>query len=518
MSIFILANNPRNKINTSFTIFAFSLTLWVVFLLLFRHISLQYAPLIMRIVYVIGIIIGVSLWYFSHIFPEKKTFNTWPSKIMLVILLVALGLFMWPNFIVGKVYLEGTDRIYDLQPIGYFLFTFLFFWFYGNALIKIRSQLNNVAGLLKKQSTLLLIGTGTALLFGPLFNIILPSPFFKNFNYIYYGPLCTLTIVAAVAFAVAKYQFMNIKALATEMYVIFLLLLLLIDLFLAQTPQQIFFRLAILGTVVLFSYLLIRSILKEINQKEALQAANIRLQELDHQKNEFLSIAAHQLRTPLSIINGYLELIKDQAFGNQETEESLQALSNMDATNTRLTGLVNEFLDITRIEQGKTQFNFRSADVRDTISSVAEELKPRALEARLRMMVELPAQPLVANFDQDKIRHVVLNFIDNAIKYSHHGTVIVTAESEHDGIAMRVQDQGLGFEEEDRVNLFQKLYRGKNVAGTNVNGTGIGLYICSKFVEAHGGRVWAKSRGLGKGSEFGFWIPFNPKRMVDKVN
>lgn len=111
--------------------------------------------------------------------------------------------------------------------------------------------------------------------------------------------------------------------------------------------------------------------------------------------------------------------------------------------------------------------------------------------------------------DEEKIRHVVFNFIDNAIKYSEVGNIKVELYPENNGAAVRVRDNGLGFSKIDGANFFQKFYRGENVKGTNVNGTGLGLFVCSKFIEAHHGKVWAHSEGLGKGAEFGFWIPLH---------
>ena len=228
---------------------------------------------------------------------------------------------------------------------------------------------------------------------------------------------------------------------------------------------------------------------------------------LDDSKTGFISIASHQLRTPLSIIKGYIELIKDGAYG-KTTVKMVKTLDDMDASNERLVKLVDEFLDISRIEQGRTKFDFKQCDLRETISSVVAELKEKADEKCRQIIWMPPATECQANVDEEKIRNVVFNYIDNALKYSDCGEVKVFLESENDGWNVRVRDNGLGFGKTDEASFFQKFYRGENVKGTNVNGTGLGLYVCRKFIEAHNGRVWAKSDGLGKGSEFGFWIPF----------
>jgi signal transduction histidine kinase len=123
----------------------------------------------------------------------------------------------------------------------------------------------------------------------------------------------------------------------------------------------------------------------------------------------------------------------------------------------------------------------------------------------------------MASVDDEKIRHGIYNFIDNAIKYSEKGSITVKLENQGGGLAYTVTDEGLGFDETDRLNFFQKFYRGENVQHTNVNGTGLGLYVVSKFIEAHGGKVWAKSPGLGKGSEFGFWIPLDREKRKNEA-
>lgn len=236
--------------------------------------------------------------------------------------------------------------------------------------------------------------------------------------------------------------------------------------------------------------------------------ANLRLQELDKQKTEFLSIASHQLRTPLSIIKGYVELIKDGAYG-APSKELLETLSNIDETNDRLVKLVEEFLDISRIEQGRTKFSFAPHAIEDVVDSVLKELAERAKDKGLALDWTRPGIGQ-SKMDEEKVRHVVFNFIDNAIKYSETGTIRITAAIEEGGVTVRVKDNGLGFNKEDAVNFYQKFYRGENVKTVNVGGTGLGLYVCRKFIESHGGKVWAKSEGLGKGGEFGFWIPKNP--------
>ena len=237
-----------------------------------------------------------------------------------------------------------------------------------------------------------------------------------------------------------------------------------------------------------------------------LRVANLRLEELDRQKTEFLSIASHQLRTPLSVLKGFTELIRDGAYG-KPTTGIVGATKEIDESNEHLVKLVDEFLDISRIEQGRIKFNFSNCNFCEIADTTVHELIEKATQKGLEIRWSCPRDKKDVYCDREKIYNVIVNFVDNAIKYSKHGAIEITLTQEENGMAMRVKDNGIGFEKIDEVNLFQKFYRGENVKSTNVNGTGLGLYVCRKFIEAHGGRIWAHSHGLGKGSEFGFWVP-----------
>src|SRR3989338_1163659 len=246
-----------------------------------------------------------------------------------------------------------------------------------------------------------------------------------------------------------------------------------------------------------------------MKKNKDLRIANIRLEELDRQKTEFLSIAAHQLRTPLSVVSGYLELIKEGAYGGV-TRELHQILQHLDINNDRLVKLVDEFLNITKIEQNDRCGLRRTCDLLLLVEEAVRSREPLAEEKGLILTWETPHSHVFLSLDYDNTCHVIGNFLDNAIQYTERGAIHVHVAKDSNGATVRVTDTGVGFEESDRVNFFQKFYRGQNVQHMNVNyGTGLGLYIAKKFVENHGGKIWAKSEGLGKGSEFGFWLPMN---------
>ena len=316
-----------------------------------------------------------------------------------------------------------------------------------------------------------------------------------------------------LSYAISRHGLMHIRIVAAEILVGLVNFFIVIEIFLARSVSELVIRILVAAIVTVINVLLMISVQREIKRKDeitklakSLEQANLRLQELDRQKTEFLSIASHQLRTPLSIIKGYIELITDGAYGKVKPKTKA-ILADMDSSNERLVKLVDEFLDITRIEQGRTKFSFGMHDMNELVSSVVKELTDRAKDKKLKLVWKAGKTKEDVYMDDEKVRHVVFNYVDNAIKYTPKGKVTVTLEHGNNGVILKVTDTGIGFEKIDEVNFFQKFYRGKNVEGTNVNGTGLGIYVCRKFMEAQDGRVWATSPGAGKGSEFGFWLP-----------
>lgn len=395
-----------------------------------------------------------------------------------------------------------------------FLIGFSFHVLYASYLLwKERTQ---VSGDKKTQLSIMLFANAIAFIGGAT-----NFPLWFNIPIAPWGNVTVTLYVVLTVYSIMRYKFLDLRVVTAELFTGIILVVFLVDVFLSKSTPELVFRLIALTVMILFSFILVKAVRTEVERREeitqlarSLEQANIRLQELDRQKTEFLSIASHQLRTPLSILKGYIELIGDGAYG-KPTKKMLAVLSDMNESNERLVTLVDDFLDITRIEQGRTTYTFDMHSMVDLIQSVVKELSDRAETQGLRIAWKPNVSMKDVYMDQEKIRHVVFNFVDNAIKYSKEGTITILFSEEDNGFVVRVRDKGFGFDKEDEVNFFQKFYRGKNVQGTNVNGTGLGIYVCKKFIEHHHGKVWATSPGLGKGSEFGFWLPGGEKEKTE---
>lgn len=324
------------------------------------------------------------------------------------------------------------------------------------------------------------------------------------------GDYCYFVAYFTVALGLVQFAeaFIAINILAVLLNSFFF-----IQFLLSGDANKFFSNGVIFGVSLIISYFLIRRNKEEVAQKEklvrfdALEEAHRRLVALDQQKSEFLTIAAHHLRTPISIIKNYVAMLKDGDYG--PVSASVGAVHDDIGENTeRMVKLTDDFLDISNLEHGDTKLNLAAGDLRDVIVDAAGALNLKAKQKGLKLTTQKLSEALFAQFDADKIKDVLLNYLENAFKYTSDGTITVGAEKNGKGIMVTVRDTGIGFNDVDAGEFFEKFQRGKNASQIEVNtSTGLGLYIARKFVEAHGGKVWAKSQGPGKGSEFGFWIP-----------
>ncbi len=245
--------------------------------------------------------------------------------------------------------------------------------------------------------------------------------------------------------------------------------------------------------------------LQVINKE--LQEANVNLRTLDKTKSEFLSIASHQLRTPVSAIKGYLSMILDGDFGRVPKKIKKVANDLFDSS-SRLARLIDIFLNVSRIESGRLKLDKQPLDIDPLIKSVISELSNQANSKKLKLEYTQSCKkvPLILA-DSDKIRDVVLNLVDNAIKYTQKGKITLLVSCSRKILNFQVKDTGIGIEKDEVKTLFRKFVRGSGVAQIHTGGSGLGLFIAQKIIKEHGGKIWAESDGRGRGSVFQFILP-----------
>ncbi len=247
---------------------------------------------------------------------------------------------------------------------------------------------------------------------------------------------------------------------------------------------------------------------------EELALANNRLLELDKVKTEFISVAAHQLRTPLAAIKWTLSSIIDEDSTNLNADQLSLITTGYESTE-RVINLVNDMLVVTRIESGKIQYNFVMLHIEDLIVSVITDFNNATKARGVELIFDRPKVQLpYVSADVEKIRGVVQNLIENALNYTKEGgKVTVIAEVEGGMVKISVKDNGIGIPESQQSSIFNKFFRAENAVRVRTDGSGLGLFIAKNVVERHGGGISFKST-VGKGTTFCFTLPIPDKAAV----
>src|SRR5579872_3460157 len=249
------------------------------------------------------------------------------------------------------------------------------------------------------------------------------------------------------------------------------------------------------------------------HNNDELAAANRKLQELDKLKSQFLSVATHELRTPLSVILGYNAMLAETLEGKIDQEEK-ETLHESIAACKRLIRLVNAMLDITQIESGKMRMNLAPADLREIVHSVAALFHHESRERGVRLNVELPSRLPRLVVDAERIEQVFINLLGNALKFTESGGSITISAHQHGGtVEVAVQDTGIGISAEDQGRIFDEFAQiRRQAANRQRHGSGLGLAIAKRIVEAHAGTIGVSSTP-GSGSTFRFTLPLQPARQ-----
>jgi len=245
-----------------------------------------------------------------------------------------------------------------------------------------------------------------------------------------------------------------------------------------------------------------------LNIMEDLQDTTEKLERMSQIKSAILNVTSHELRTPMSAIKGYIQIILKGNLGTIN-EEQKNALNIILRNTNRLDTLIQDILDISRLESGTMKFVVEKTDIKKLVKEAVETMQASADLKRIKINAETEIDIPELTIDRDRITQVVINLLNNAIKFSPDGSMInIKARKENEDVLFEVQDCGRGIPKEHRKKIFQTFYQVDSSADTKFGGAGLGLAICYGVVVAHGGRIWVESTGKpGEGSIFRFNLP-----------
>lgn len=525
----IFINGYKKRINFVYSLNILAIISWIVAMILYRSVSDEYGILFCTILYVVPTFIASGFLYFTYIFPSSSGRSLRFNKIIIyginfiIALLVAV-----PGLIIKEVNIvpgQEKEIIFSGYYILYFLYTLSFFLFGFYRLFK---KFFSSHGIEKLQIIYLAASYAVAANIAFATNLIMPWLGLFFFNWL--GQLATSIMVVFTGYAIVKYRLMDIKLIATEIFAGIIVFISLFEVFNAKSDIELLIRSILLIVTLIFAILLVLSVLREVKRREQmeeltkqlkkttkkLESANKELKRLDDAKSEFLSIASHQLRTPLTVIKGYSSMMLEGSFGklNKVIKGNVEKIF---ISTERLISLVESLLNISRIEAGRLEFKIQPVDLVATTEAIVVDFQQRAVAKKIKLEFHKDGDIPMAAADAQKVKEVISNIIDNSIKYTPSGEIVVTMHVESQSVVFSCQDTGIGVEPEDLPRLFNKFVRGKGMMQVYTEGTGLGMYFARMVVENMGGRIWAESAGKGKGSKFSFSLPLADKTQVKKV-
>ncbi len=245
-----------------------------------------------------------------------------------------------------------------------------------------------------------------------------------------------------------------------------------------------------------------------------LRKAYEELKELDHAKDEFISSVSHELRTPLTSIRSFSELLL--TFDDDDKQRREEFLTIINDESKRLTRLIDDVLDIAKIESGQTEWRLQKIDIADLVGNTVELQKPSAEEKKLRLRVESTGLQLVVA-DRDRIKQVMMNLLSNAVKFSPLGSeVMVSSMIDGPDVVVTIADQGAGVPRNARERIFMRFQQLGETNTGKTPGTGLGLAICKEIISRHGGKIWVEDN-MPRGSKFSFSLPALPDADTETI-
>jgi signal transduction histidine kinase len=245
---------------------------------------------------------------------------------------------------------------------------------------------------------------------------------------------------------------------------------------------------------------------------DEIQDKSRQLEEASQHKSQFLANMSHELRTPLNAILGYTELMADGAYG-EPSEKMLGILKRLEANGRHLLGLINDVLDLSKIEAGQLVLELSDYCIQDIAQTVRSTLEPLAADKKLRFKVDVAPKLPSGRGDGRRLTQVLINLVGNAIKFTDAGEVAIKAEAKNGAFYVSVRDTGPGISAADQTKLFQEFQQADNAITKKKGGTGLGLAISKRIIEMHGGKIWVESEP-GRGSTFAFTLPVHVEQQA----
>ena len=520
ISIFILGfvvllNNLRSSTNVSFFWLALTTGAWSVCnYFVYQTPDSSFALNMLRLATFFAVFNAFFIFQVFFFFPEeKRKIPLWHKTILWPFASLSSLLTLTPyvfNRVVSVTANGRIDQVANGPGIAVFSIAVLgfifggFFNFYRKLYIK--------KSIDRTKFKFMFIGTLVTFSFILLFNFIFPA--ILNISDLgRFGAVYTFPFIVFTAYSVIRYQIFNVKVITTELIVFALWIFLLIRTLISNNINDIVINAALFIITLIVGIFLIRSVRREVDQKDYLAVLNKELQGLIKQRENLVHLITHKVKGSFTRSKYIFAEMVAGSFGDLNEQLGKMAQKGLDSDNEGLK-TVDLVLNAFNLQSGTVKYEMKPMNLKEAVLASMADKEERAKAKGLNVELHAPDEEYKINGDRFWLKEVVNNFLENSIRYSLKGNVDIFLEKkppankdEEAKILLSVKDEGVGITEEDKKNLFTEGGRGKDSLKMNVDSTGYGLFSVKVIVEQHGGRVWAESEGRNKGSQFYVELP-----------
>lgn len=475
------------------------LSIWSFGILGFHFFEIIEKSLWIKITHLFGMLVSYAFLCFVFFYPQRIFKNKF-----LVLLSIPCLIIIWYVLFSDKIIGKAYDKSYEIGEL-YLLYTLIIIIYFLIAFIGLSFQFKATNDKkVKFQILMIFIGSLLSSLVILFFDLILP--YYSIFTYTWIGPLFLIIWILFLGIAITKFALFDFKVIISEILLFTLWSILIINLILTTNILNFAINLILFILLLIIGMLLINSVIKEFEQKEKLEELNKRLEYQYNLRGKILSIISHQVRSPLVNIKEFVRFLIEGNYG-QLPEKAKEILKRIDKNIKEGINLTNDLGDFRKMEENKFDYHFDYFNLTEVIQDIYELYKNFAQEKKLELKCNIFSDHLNIKGDKEKLRQALVNLVENAIKYTEQGYIEINVQKNENEILITVMDTGKGIKKEYLESIFNE-FTNLDINKKTILGTGLGLYISQKIIEAHNGKIWAESEGEGKGSKFYIKLPF----------
>ncbi|MBM3206291.1 MAG: hypothetical protein FJZ43_01580 [Candidatus Staskawiczbacteria bacterium] len=526
----IFLSNRKSATNKAFLFFTASTMPWgVLNYLTFQSIPEGFAIWVLRGHIFFAVWYCFFLFNLFYTFPESNIKFSKIYSLLILPIVIIVSLLTLSPFVFSKINSFSPDggigSVSNEPGIILFGITVVFLIFYSIYILW--KKLVKASGLEKANFKIILYGISITFLLHVAFNLVMPVVF-HNTRLAPFGSLFIFPFILSTSYAIIRNKLFNIRVAGSAILVFALSVLSFFEILLADSFLITVYRSGVLILILAFGVLLIRGVLREVEQREEIEKMAVKLEnayviekrakeeieKIDKFKDQFLMVTQHNLRTPLTSMMGYTDLLLKGFFGKQN-KKTTEVLFKFQGLTQGMIRMVNNFLDMAQFQLGKGVVALKpGVDVLTLVNEIVGELQFKAESKGVYVKLVQPEKVFTISADREKLKAAIFNIVDNAVKYTERGGVTIKIQ-DNGAVRIIISDTGIGIPKEKLSTIFEDMFERTEAAKRVTSiGSGVGLYLAGQIIKAHKGKVWVESEGNGKGSIFYIELPVGSENGI----